>query len=81
MPQLHPCRAHEVKDWPCYSCAIQTSPAKLCATGLRPRLQRLDNERSEELKAFMDDLNIDFQSVPPDDHRRNAAEDLNCPLR
>ena len=48
--------------------------ARLCKAGLRPRLQRLDNECSQLLKGFMHDENIDFQLVPPAVHRRNAAE-------
>ena len=47
---------------------------KLCAAGLRPQLQRLDNECSNNLKQFMKDEKIDFQLVPPGSHRRNAAE-------
>ena len=48
--------------------------ARLCKAGLRPRLQRLDNECSQLLKGFMHNKNIDFQLVPPAVHRRNAAE-------
>ena len=48
--------------------------AKLCAAGLRPQLQRLDNECSDSLKAYMSAQDIDFQLVPPGVHRRNAAE-------
>ena len=48
---------------------------RLCRSGLRPKLQRLDNECSELLKTFLrDDAHIDFQLVPPGNHRRNAAE-------
>jgi hypothetical protein len=48
--------------------------ARLCKAGLRPRLQRLDNECSEALKEFMHSKEVDFQLVPPGIHRRNAAE-------
>jgi hypothetical protein len=47
---------------------------KLCAAGLKPRLQRLENECSNLLKQFMRTQDIDFQLVPPGVHRRNAAE-------
>jgi hypothetical protein len=42
--------------------------------GLRPQLQRLDNEASAALQQFMTDSKVDFQLVPPHLHRRNAAE-------
>ena len=48
--------------------------AKLCAAGLRPQLQRLDNECSAILKEFLQAENVDYQLVPPGCHRRNAAE-------
>jgi hypothetical protein len=47
----------------------------LCARGFRPLLlQKLDNEASALLKNQMRLHNIDFQLVPPNMHRRNAAE-------
>jgi hypothetical protein len=46
----------------------------LCARGFRPLLQKLDNEASTLLKNQMRLHNIDFQLVPPNMHRRNAAE-------
>lgn len=46
----------------------------LVARGLRPQLQKLDNEASKILKNFMAKEDIDFQLVPPHVHRRNAAE-------
>ena len=46
----------------------------LQSQGLRPRLQRLDNEASKLLKAEMYKRDIDFQLAPPEIHRRNAAE-------
>lgn len=48
--------------------------ARLCAAGLRPLLQRLDNECSAALKQFFHDEEIKFQLVPPGVHRRNSAE-------
>jgi hypothetical protein len=46
----------------------------LVARGLRPQLQRLDNEASELLKEFMKEEIVVFQLTPAGDHRRNAAE-------
>lgn len=48
--------------------------AKLVSRGLKPRLQRLDNEASAALRKFLDEEGIDFQLAPPHLHRRNAAE-------
>ena len=48
--------------------------ARLVQAGLRPKLQKLDNECSDILKQFMHDEDIDFQLVPPGMKRRNAAE-------
>jgi hypothetical protein len=42
--------------------------------GLKPQLQKLDNECSAALKQFMRQNQVDFQLVPPYDHRQNAAE-------
>ena len=46
----------------------------LTRAGLRPRLQRMDNETSSALKTFLHDKEATYQLVPPDQHRRNAAE-------
>jgi hypothetical protein len=59
---------------PCILAGYQTLHAQLVAAGLRPKLQRLDNECSEILKLFMVAEEIDYQLVPPRVHRRNAAE-------
>jgi hypothetical protein len=47
---------------------------RLIAAGLKPRLQKLDNEASRCLKQFLNTNDIEFQLVPPHSHRRNAAE-------
>jgi hypothetical protein len=47
---------------------------ELVSKGLRPKLQRLDNEASKILKQFLHDEQVSFQLVPPHVHRRNAAE-------
>jgi Reverse transcriptase (RNA-dependent DNA polymerase) len=54
--------------------AYKALHARLCAAGLRPQLQRLDNECSTLLKQFMTAEGVDYQLVPPGVHRRNAAE-------
>ena len=47
---------------------------RLTDRGLRPKLQRLDNEASQEMKRYMKLSDIDFQLVPPHNHRRNSAK-------
>ena len=37
-------------------------------------IARLDNETSEQLETFLNEANIPFQYVPPEDHRSNRAE-------
>jgi hypothetical protein len=46
----------------------------LCDHGLKPQLQKLDNEASKALLQFMHAEQVDYQLVPPNMHRRNAAE-------
>jgi hypothetical protein len=48
--------------------------AYLCDRGLRPKLQKLDNEASAALQHAMRQENIDYQLVPPNVHRCNAVE-------
>ncbi|CAJ1934140.1 unnamed protein product [Cylindrotheca closterium] len=54
--------------------AYQRLHQRLCLAGLKPQLQRLDNECSTILKNFLHASEIDFQLVPPGMHRRNSAE-------
>ena len=54
--------------------SYKTIHQRLVRGGCRPILQRLDNECSQALKDYMKDEEVDFQLVPPHDHRRNAAE-------
>ena len=54
--------------------AFKTIHRKLKAAGLTPKFQRLDNECSQAIKAYLAGEKIDFQLAPPNDHRRNAAE-------
>lgn len=45
------------------------------ARGARPRVQRLDNETSKELKHFFHhDAKVDVEYLPPKNHRSNKAE-------
>ena len=54
--------------------ACQTIFEYLSKRGFRPKLQRLDDEVSRELKEFMEEKDVDFQLTPTHSHRRNAAE-------
>jgi hypothetical protein len=55
--------------------SFQRLHTQLVRAGVRPRLQRLDNECSDILlQEYMIQQNIDYQLVPPHVHRRNAAE-------
>jgi hypothetical protein len=42
--------------------------------GLKPILQKLDNEAPAGLKKFMTQQNVDYQLVPPHIHRQNATK-------
>jgi hypothetical protein len=54
--------------------AYTKAHSMLIQAGLKPKLQRLDNEASATLQQFMTEQDIDFQLAPPHLHRRNAAE-------
>ena len=45
---------------------------KLC--GIIPKRQVLDNEASAAYRTAIKESNMEYQLVPPDDHRRNVAE-------
>ena len=45
----------------------------LKSRGLKPRLQRLDNETSQLIQEFMKQENIQYQLTPAGSHRRNIA--------
>ena len=62
------------KSGPSILAAYSKAHALLTLRGLKPSLQRLDNEASLALKSFMETKEVDFQLAPPHDHRRNAAE-------
>jgi hypothetical protein len=47
---------------------------ELTVKGFRPKLQTLDNEASAALKSFFTANNVEYQLVPPQFHRPNAAE-------
>jgi hypothetical protein len=42
--------------------------------GLKPILQKLDNEAPSGLKIFMNQQHVNYQLVPPHIHRCNAAK-------
>jgi len=46
----------------------------LCAVGLCPLLQHLDNEVSQALQDYLTTENVDYQLVPLHVHCRNAAK-------
>jgi hypothetical protein len=58
----------------CILDAYKIVHAPLFKAGLRPRLQRLDNECSAILKDFLQTENVDYQLVPPGVHQHNAAK-------
>ena len=62
------------KSGPEILAAYKRAHTLLTSRGLRPRLQRLDNEASTALQQFMHSEAVDFQLAPPHVHRRNAAE-------
>ncbi len=54
--------------------AYKMGHARLCATGLKHKLQCLDNEASQALQEFLTNEGIDCQLVLPHLHHHNAAE-------
>jgi hypothetical protein len=48
--------------------------AFLLDRGLKPRLQKLDNECPAGLKRFMTQNHVEYQLVPPHIHQRNFAK-------
>jgi hypothetical protein len=62
----------------CFLAGYQILHARLVAAGLRTKLQRLDNECSVTHKQFLVAEDVDYQLVPPQLHRKNAAK---CAIR
>jgi hypothetical protein len=54
--------------------AYKRALAVLDKAGMHPKLQLLDNEASKQLQLYIAKQGIDYQLVPPQIHRRNAAE-------
>jgi hypothetical protein len=54
--------------------AYETIYKLLVSSGLTPRLQRLDNEASVQLRSFLTEHDVNFQLAPPHVHCRNAAK-------
>jgi hypothetical protein len=48
--------------------AFERHVTRLTAAGLKPLLQRLDNEASKSLKQFICENNMEYQLVPPHVH-------------
>ena len=48
--------------------------ARMQACHIKPTRQVLDNEASAAYKLSIKESGMDYQLVPPDDHRRNLAE-------
>ena len=53
----------------------------LTKRGFKPRLQTLDNEASKLLQEEMDKHQIQWQLVPPGNHRRNATDRQICTIK
>jgi hypothetical protein len=47
---------------------------EMTAKGFKPKLQKMDNEASAELKKYFTEKEMNYQLVPPNCHRTNAAE-------
>jgi hypothetical protein len=54
--------------------AYQVLIDRLNSAGIFPKLHILDNECSADMKKTIKSNKMDFQLVPPHDHRRNLAE-------
>ena len=47
---------------------------RMRACGIKPKRQVLDNEASKQYRQAIKESEMDYQLVPPEDHRRNVAE-------
>ena len=56
--------------------AYETLYNRLTTNGLKQRFQKPENKYSNILIKSLQDENLDFQLVPPNIHRRNAAEQM-----
>ena len=64
-----------------YLAAYQKIHTLLTSRGLKPQMQKLDNEASTALQQFMHEEAIDYQLAPPHVHRTNAAERAICTFK
>ena len=55
----------------------QTLVDRLNERGIKPTIHILDNRCSAEFKTLVNENEMKYQSVPPNDHRRNVAEKKN----
>jgi hypothetical protein len=62
------------KSQECLHAAYTKVHEQIKAAGLKLNFQIMDNECSQLLKEYMTKSEIDFQLVPPANHRANAAE-------
>lgn len=67
----HPMQSKSAND---ILLAYTTVANTLIKAGLRPKLQKMDNECSLILKNYMEQEQIQLQLVPPGVHRANSAE-------
>ena len=54
--------------------AYQRAVDRMKKAGIEPKMHILDNEISAEFKQAISDNGMQYQLVPPNDHRRNIAE-------
>ena len=52
----------------------QTLVGRLNERGIKPTMHILDNECSAEFKTLVNENEMKYQLVPPNDHRRNVVE-------
>jgi hypothetical protein len=55
-------------------CAYQDLVDCLCSASIQPKIHLLDNECSTKFKERIKSNNMEYQLVPPHDHRQNIAE-------
>ena len=72
--KLHLCGAHEKQDQGEMIRAYQKIINRMRTAGLGIRKQVLDNECSAAMKECITSNNIEYELVPPGQHRRNQAE-------
>jgi hypothetical protein len=69
--KVFPMKSRSASEW---VKAYDSVHQELTIKGFKPKLQTLDNEASADLKNYFTINDIAYQLVPPQCHRRNAAE-------